>query len=97
MEIDPGRGDRAVSGLGLDGFDGHACLAQSGEAGVAQLVAGAMRQAGTLSGGPNDLVETGHRERLSATCALEHDEQRLARCLWSLVVHVAGHRGKERW
>ena len=44
VEIDPGRGDGAVSGLGLDGFDGHARLAQPGEAGVAQFVAGAVGQ-----------------------------------------------------
>ena len=30
VEIDPGRGDRAVSGLGLDGFDSHARFAQTG-------------------------------------------------------------------
>ena len=96
VEIDPGRGDRAVSGLGLDGFDGHARLAQSGEAGVAQLVAGAVGQTGPHPGGADDLVEAGHRERLAATRSFERDEERVARRLWrSLVVHVARHRGEE--
>ena len=88
VQIDPGRGDGAVSGLGLDGFDGHARLAQPGEAGVAQLVAGAVAQTGPHPGGADDLVETGHRERLAATCSFERDEERVARRLagrsWSM-------------
>ena len=56
VEIDPGRGDGAVSGLGLDGFDGHARLAQPGEAGVAQFVAGAVAEFGPPPGGADDLV-----------------------------------------
>ena len=38
MQIDLRRGDRPVTGLGLQRFEGHAGLAEPGEAGVAQLV-----------------------------------------------------------
>ena len=38
--------DRAVTRLGLQRFDGHARFAQAGQAGVPQLVAGAVRQPG---------------------------------------------------
>src|SRR6266542_1564167 len=41
VQIDAGRLDGAVTGLGLDRFQGHAGLAEPGQAGVAQLVAGA--------------------------------------------------------
>ena len=55
VEIDPRRRDGAVTGLGLDGLDRHAGFAESGEAGVAQLVAGAMDQTRPLTGGTEDL------------------------------------------
>ena len=65
VQVDPRRGDGAVTGLGLDGFDDHPRLAQAGEAGVAQLVTGAVAETGPLPGGADDLVQTRHRERLS--------------------------------
>ena len=40
MQVDLGRRDRAVTGLGLQRFERHAGLAEPGEAGVAQLVTG---------------------------------------------------------
>jgi hypothetical protein len=47
-----------MTGLGLDGLDGHACLSQPGEAGVAQFVTGAVGEPGSLPGRPHDLVES---------------------------------------
>ena len=79
VQVDPRGGDRAVAGLGLDGFDGHPRLAQAGEAGVAQLVAGAVAETGPLPGGADDLVETRHRQRLAATRSFERDEERVGR------------------
>jgi len=43
VEIDPRRRDGAVTGLGLNGFDGHPSLTQSGEAGMPELMAGGGR------------------------------------------------------
>ena len=84
-----------MSRQGLDGFDGHAGFAQAGEAGVAQLVAGAVAEFSTQPGVADDLGQTRHRERLATPCPFERDEERVARRLWSLVVHVASHRRKE--
>ena len=39
-----------MTGLGLDGLDGHAGFAQSGEAGVAELMAGAVDESSPLPG-----------------------------------------------
>ena len=41
-----------MAGLGLDGFDGHPRFAQAGEAGVAQLVAGAVAEPGPIRARP---------------------------------------------
>ncbi len=49
MQIDARRGDRPVTGLGLQRLDRHARFAQPGEAGVAQLVTGAVHEIGTSS------------------------------------------------
>ena len=55
VQIDPRRGDGAVTGLGLDGLDRHAPFPQSGEAGVTQFVAGAVGESGSFPGGAEDL------------------------------------------
>jgi hypothetical protein len=55
VEVDPGRRDGAVTGLGLDSLDGHPAFPQSGEAGVTELMAGAMDEPGPLPGGAEDL------------------------------------------
>jgi hypothetical protein len=44
-----------MTGLGLDGFDGHAAFTQSGEAGVAQLMAGPVVESSPLPCGAEDL------------------------------------------
>src|SRR5450759_2176933 len=96
VQVDPRGGDRAVPSLGLDRLAGHPRLEQTGEAGVAQLVAGAMAKTGPLAGGAYDLVQARHREWLTPTNSFERDEERLRRRpFWSLVVHVAGDCGEE--
>jgi len=53
-------------------------------------------EAGPLTGGADDLVQTWDRERLSSTRPFERDEDRIGRrFLRSLVVHVARHGGEE--
>ena len=58
-------------------------------------MAGAVGQVGPPPCGADDLGETGHREWMAAPCSFERHEERVARRLWPLVVHVAGHRGEE--
>jgi hypothetical protein len=74
VQTDPRRVDRAVSGLGLDGLDGHPRFPQADEAGVAQLVVGAVAETGPLAGGADDLVQTRCRERLAARGPLSETE-----------------------
>ena len=74
MEIDAGRLDRAVPGLGLHRLQRHARLAQPGQAGVAQLMAGAALQPGPSAGAGDDLIEPFERERPAASWPLQHDE-----------------------
>ena len=85
-----------MTGLGLDGLDGHPRFPQPGEAGVAKLVTGAVAETGPLAGRPHDLVESWCGKRLTPTLPFERDEQRVGRGLrWPFVVHVAGDSGKE--
>ena len=46
VQVDPGRFDRGVPGLGLDRFQGHPGLTEPGQTGVAQFVTRRMGQAG---------------------------------------------------
>ena len=96
VQVDPGRRNRAMSGLGLDGFDGHPGFAQSGEAGVSELMTGAVDESSPRPGGAEDLDDPLARERLPTTRALERDEQPIGLHIrWSLLVHVVRHRGEE--
>ena len=63
MQVDTGGFDRAVPGLGLDRLQRHPGLAQPGEAGVPQLVAGQMLDPGAPSGAGDDLVQPGRAQR----------------------------------
>ncbi len=68
-----------MTGQGLDGFDGHARFFQTGETGVAQLVAGPMDQSGPDSGGAEDLVQPLRREGLTSSRSLQGNEQVVSR------------------
>src|SRR6266550_9379179 len=57
VQVELGRGDGAVPGLGPERLDGHAGLAQAREAGVAQLVTGSVREPRPTPGTADDLVE----------------------------------------
>ena len=57
MQIDPGRLDRHVPGLGLDRLQRHPGLPQPGETGMPQLVAGRVDQPGPAAGAGEDLVD----------------------------------------
>jgi hypothetical protein len=57
VQVDAGRFDRAVTGLGLHRLQRHPRLAQPGQAGVAQLMAGSRGQPGPLAGAGEDLVQ----------------------------------------
>ena len=74
MQVEAGRLDRGVTGLGLDGLQRHARFPQPGETGVAQLVAGCPLQPGTAPGPVEDLIQPGRRQRLAAAGAFQHHE-----------------------
>ena len=104
VQIDPGRGDRAVSGLGLKGLEGHARLAQAGEAGVAQLVTGPVRETGPFPAAPRISSSPSAESGSAPALSFQRDEERIARRLRSLVVHIAatvlkkvGEIGTSRW
>ena len=64
-----------MPGLGLQRLDRHARLPQAGQTGVAQLVAGAVRQPRPGPGAGDDLVQPVDRQRLAPARPFEHDEQ----------------------
>lgn len=66
MQIGAGGLDRAVPGLGLNRLERHPGLAQPGQAGVAQLVAGGVLQPGQYLRRGQDLVQPFRGERLAA-------------------------------
>ena len=66
VQVDPGRLDRAVAGLGPDRFERHAGLAQTSEVGVAQLVTGATLEPGAVLGAGDEFVESFQCERPTA-------------------------------
>ena len=68
MQIDPGRLDRTVTGLGLDRFERHPRFAQSGQTGVAQLMTRRLSQTGpvlrrTRRSAPARRSTTAHQRR----------------------------------
>ena len=77
VQIDPGRLDRGVPGLGLDRLQRHPGLPQSGQAGVTQLVAGRVRQPRPRAGAVQHLVEAVGAQRPTPPGALEHQEHRV--------------------
>ena len=66
VQVDPGRLDRGVTGLGLDGFEFHAGFSQPGQTGVAKLMTGGSLQAGPVAGAAHDRVDAIDRQRLAA-------------------------------
>ena len=68
-----------MSGLGLEGLEGHARFPQSGQAGVAELVTGAMGEPGPLPRRRHDLVEAFRGERHATVGSFQHDEESVAR------------------
>src|SRR5215211_9383740 len=64
-----------MPGLGLDGFQSHARLPQTGEAGVPQLMAGQMIYPGSTSSAVDDLIQPRRRQRSAPAWSLQHDEQ----------------------
>ncbi len=74
VQVDPGRLDRGVPGLGLDRLQRHPRLPQPGQAGVPQLVAGRMRQPGPGAGAVEDLVDPVRGQRLAPPGPFEHQE-----------------------
>lgn len=96
VQVDPGRFDRAVTGLGLDCLQRHPGFAQPSEAGVAQLVAGGVLESGSITGGHDDLIEPFQRQRAAGVRALQHHEHPIRRhLLGSLGVEVVGDRVEE--
>lgn len=66
-----------MAGLGLDCLERHAGLAQPGEAGVTQLMAGELVDPGAPACAAHDLVDSRGRERSTALDSLEYDEHEI--------------------
>ncbi len=79
VEIDPGRLDGDVAGLGLDGLQSHARFPQSGQTGVAELVTGRSLEPGPLSGTPHDYVDPVSSETVTPARALQCHEDPVGR------------------
>ena len=78
MKVETRRLDGGVTGLGLHRFQGHARLPQAGQAGVAELVAAGVGQAGAPPGRLQDLVQPRRAERSAPSPALEDKEDAIA-------------------
>jgi hypothetical protein len=95
--VDPGRLDRPVPGLGLDGLQSHARLPQPSETRVAQLVTRRVRQASPAAGAVEDLIKPVSGQRPTTTAYLEHDEhlvrQRFRR---TFTLQIGRQRDEER-
>jgi hypothetical protein len=69
-----------VAGLSLDRLQRHPGLPQSGQAGVSQLVARAVREAGPVAGRQHQLIQPVRGQRVAAARTLQHDEHRCRVC-----------------
>jgi hypothetical protein len=89
VQVDAGRLDRGMPGLGLHRLQRHAGLAQPGQAGVPQLVTGRVLQASAATGAFEDLVQPVGRQRMPAALPLQHHEHELSRGIgWTFVLEV---------
>lgn len=96
MQIDPSGLQGGVSGVGLLRLQCRARLPQPSQAGVAPLVAAATLKPGATPGAGENFIQSGRRQRRSATWALEHHEHRVgARLGGSRGPQVGGDRGEE--
>jgi hypothetical protein len=96
VQVDPGGLDRGVPGLGLHRLQRHPGLPESGQAGVAQLVAGRMREAAAAPRTGQHLVQSLCGQGLPAVGTLEHHEHSVGiRAGWSLGLEVRRDRGGE--
>lgn len=95
VDVDAGGFDGAVSGLGLNRFQGHARLPQSGQAGVPELMTGQFRQSGPLPDAVEDLVQAVGREWPAASRPAQDDEQLAVVGRWTLTVQIVADRGEE--
>jgi hypothetical protein len=97
VQVDSGRLDRGVSGLGLDRLELHAGLTEPGEAGVAELMAGGPLQSDALARGAQDRVDPISGERLAPGWALEgHEDPVCVRVPRSFAAEVVADRGEQR-
>src|ERR1017187_2611710 len=71
VQVDPRRLDRDVTGLGLDRLESHPGFSQSGQTGVAELVAGGPFESRSPSGGPHDDIDAVDTQSPSPARALQ--------------------------
>ena len=96
VQVDSGRFDVAMPGLGLHRFEGHARLPQSGQAGVPQHVAGQVLDTGTAPGSADDLVNAGRGQRFPAVRSLQdHEHSVRVGVDGAFGVEVVGQCGEE--
>ena len=79
MKVDPGRLDRAVAGLRLDRFEGHAGFAQPGQTGVSKLMTGQTLDPGATTGTIDDLVEASGRQSMATPGSLQDHKHLIGR------------------
>ena len=95
VQVDPGRLDRGVPGLGLHRLQRHPGLPQPGQARVPQLMAGRVLQPGPAAGAGQDLIQPLRRQRQAAPRPLQHHEHPVRRRRGPLVMQVRAQRVEE--
>jgi hypothetical protein len=93
-QVDAGRLDGGVPGLGLHRLQPHPSLPQPSQARVPQLVTRRMRQPGTATRTVEDLVEPVDRQRLAAVTDLSRHSAKINRLRSArfLMLDVVGRR-----
>ncbi len=96
VQVDPGRLDRGVPGLGLDRLQSHPRFAQPGQTGVPQLVAGRVREPGPPACTVEDFIDAISRKRPPAAGTFQRHEQRVrATSRGPFAIQVGADRGEE--
>ena len=78
VQVDPGRLDRRVPGLGLDRLQRHPRFAQPGQTGMPQLMTGRVREPGTAARTVEDFIDAIGRKRPPAAGAFEHHKHSIS-------------------
>ena len=96
VQVEAGRLDRDMAGLGLDRLEGHPGFSEPGETGMSKLMARGPLEAGPISCGAHDHIDAVDAEPLSSSRTLQGHEDPIARTVRrSLFAQVVTECGKE--